>query len=255
MSTLDEIVRQCMIYRGDESEANYERYYNAAVRGLRDLRFDVSGTPIVKEIDLDNNGMADLPLDFVRYIRIGLINDIGELVSYGENPNLALQQNTDSSGAPAVWNAQIASNGASEDISSYSGQYSNVSHVNNHGETIGRFYGEKARVVIGEFKIDTERNKLQVSSKTSRRSVVMEYMSDISKAGSDYTVHPYLEDAVIAYIYWKINQFKTGIGAGEKQYLKTEYYNEKLKASRRFSSKSVSILMQYARKGTQQSKW
>lgn len=251
---LDDLVRQYMIYRGNETEANYERYYNAAVRGLRDLRFDVSGTPIVKEIVLDNNGSADLPLDFVRYIKVGLINEYGELISYGENPSLALQQNTNDCGEPTTWASQLPSTDYGNLNEERYGGFQ-TTHTNHHGENIGRFYGVKSRVQIGEFKIDTERNKLQVSSQTSRRSVILEYMSDIDKSGNDYVVHPFLEDAVIAYIEWKTNQFKKSVGMGEKQALKFDYYNEKRNALSRFSSKDISILMQYARKGTQQSKW
>lgn len=253
---LDEVVRQYMIFRGDETEANYERYYNAGVRGLRDLRFDVSGTPVVKEIPLDNNGSADLPLDFVRYIKVGLINEVGELICYGENPSLALQQNTNDCGEPTTWKAQIP-NVNSVDIipTSVNAGYHTTTHVNNHGETIGRFYGLKNRVGIGEFKIDIERNKLQVSSQTSKRSVILEYMSDIDKSGNDYFVHPFLEDAVISYIEWKTNQYKKSVPVGEKAFLKSEYYNEKRKAGLRISSRDISILMQYSRKGTQQSKW
>lgn len=254
MSTLDEIVRQYMIFKGDESEANYNQCYNAGVRGLRDLRFDVSGTPVVKEIQLDANGSCDLPLDFVKLVKVGLINEHGELISYGENSSLALQQNTNDCGEPTTWGNQLADTDIGHNYNSQQG-FTQTTHTNQHGETIGRFYGVKERVAIGEYKVDIERNKLQVSSTTSRRSVVMEYMSDIGKKGGDYVVHPFLEDAVISYIAWKTVQFRRSFPRGEKEMLKMDYHNEKRKAGLRFSSRDIAILMQYARKGTQQSKW
>lgn len=98
MITLDEIVRGYIIQKELNVDQNYQRYYQIAVKGLSDLHYDVTGTPHYCKLTLDANGQADLPKDFLKLIRIGIINKYGELVSLGENHRLAYVDDTDDCG-------------------------------------------------------------------------------------------------------------------------------------------------------------
>jgi|DEB0MinimDraft_4_1074332.scaffolds.fasta_scaffold24588_2 hypothetical protein len=248
---LDDVIRGYMVEKGHNVDKDYQRIYQIAVRGLKDLWFDVTGTPAFVNIVLDSNGQADLPEDFLNFIRVGVINVYGELISLGENQRLAFVQNTDACGNDTRFPVQRPLN--TNEV--YPVGSVNSVHSNAHGEVTGGFYGVTGRVGIGEYKINYETNQIMVSNVTSYGTLVLEYLSNLTRSGADYDVHEFLVEPLYAWIEWKTNALKTSVPLQTKDYLKNEYYRTKFNLRLQRFARNSDVIQQYARKNSKQIKF
>lgn len=243
---LDEVIRSYMVEKDFSTERDYRRMYQMSVRCLRELHSDVVGVPTFCALSLDSNGQADLPTDMIAFIRVGVMNSYGELVSFGENQRLAYPQDTDDCGDPERFPVRKSTNFQSQ---SWTYDQPNRSgHINAHGEVTGGFFGTTGRVAIGEYKINYDTGKLMVSNITDQGSIVLEYLADLSRVGEDYEVHPYLEDVIFGWLDWKLADAKKSVSRGEKDYLMRDYYRRKRNLRFKKLNKNTDTLMQYARK-------
>lgn len=253
MISLDDTIRNYMIQKDWDVETDYQRFYQIAVNGLKDLWFDITGTPKYCIITLDGNGQADLPVDFLKLIRVGIINRYGELVALGENQRLAYVDNVNDCGVPQRFPVQNAAY-QNYQVGGYNSYHTNTG-VNPHGELTGGFFGTKGRVAIGEYKIDVDKNKIVTSNLTSTGNLVLEYLSNLSRSGDDYKIHDFLEEPLWNYMEWASLRMKRNVPAGEKDRLKREYYTAKNNLRLRKFSRNADTIMQYARKNNSQIKF
>ena len=65
--------------------------------------------------------------------------------------------------------------------------------------------------------------------------IVIEYVGDEAKA-TNPSVHVFAEEALRAYIYYRIIERKSNVPANEKARARQEYYNERRKANSRLKS-------------------
>ena len=65
--------------------------------------------------------------------------------------------------------------------------------------------------------------------------MVIEYVADEARS-TDPEVHVYAEEALRAYMYYKIIERKSSVPANEKARARAEYYNERRKANARLSN-------------------
>jgi hypothetical protein len=101
---------------------------------------------------------------------------------------------------------------------------------------------------VGEFRIDKERNKIQFASGLDSQSIVMEYIANISQVDGNYVVHPYLVECLKAYIDWASIRRLRSVSPSEKEMCRRDYYNERRRASERFSNFTIEEAMQMTRK-------
>src|SRR4051812_569198 len=83
------------------SEANltpaaYIRLYHLAIRAMEEMHMDVSGEPRTRVLNVSPNKTVALPGDYLEYIKIGVINSNGEVVTLTENKNLTLYRKENS---------------------------------------------------------------------------------------------------------------------------------------------------------------
>ena len=81
----------------------------------------------------------------------------------------------------------------------------------------------------------------------------MEYITDGRQQGGNNIIHPYCEEALTAYVYWKAIQRRRGIPQVEKEVARRDWYNEKRLAKARMSSFTKEEALQQIRKGFKQS--
>ena len=113
-------------------------------------------------------------------------------------------------------------------------------------------YGVGGGSSPGEFRINLDQNRIEISANTDFTSLVMEYVADEARY-TDPEVHIYAEEALRCYIYYKYVQRKRGIPANEKQMAKRAYYNEKRLARARMMSFNKETAMAVSRKAFKQS--
>ena len=221
------------------------QYLDIALRGLKELSFDVVQDIRVAELSVSSSGIVDLPNDYVKYTKIGTCGD-GRVRTLGLDNDLCLPRATDSCGAPVVKSSSDGLDSNIEDI------YWFMSWRD--GESLGKIYGlGGGQNDYGYYRIDKEKNQLFLSSDFSGGNIVLEYISDGSSSDGNYQVHTFAEEALRSYVYWKSIQRKRYMNIQEKQLAQQDWYNQKRLALSRFSSFTKSEALAQSRKNFKQS--
>ena len=73
--TLEEVVNELLIDEGKNTQAEFLRYYNIGLRGLKELNFDV--VRMIKAVELsvsESTNTITLPSDYVKFINIAVLD-------------------------------------------------------------------------------------------------------------------------------------------------------------------------------------
>ena len=251
---LSQIIRDYMItldhddYVGNASDLAIR---NFALRGIREIGFDLGKKTRSLKLSIESNDTITLPDDYVDVSKIGIIGSDGIIraLTHNNNINYSQKYEVDSSGV-ATSDTETSESGPlniedniildrQEDKTSTSGE--SVDDINTfvfenyifQGGS-GRLYGVGGGASPGEYRINLDQNRIEIASNSSFSQVVMEYIADEARS-TDPDVHVYAEEALRCYIYYKLCERKASVPANEKARARTEYYNERRKANSRLS--------------------
>lgn len=193
---------------------------NFALRGIREMGFDMMQRIKTTELTIDATlGTVTLPTDFVALTKLGVLGSDGLLYTFVENKNLNLlkDQQTDT-------------------IPDYMQGFESYVYRNYISQTSsGRLYGLGGGQGAGEYRVNFEQNRIELSLNTGVTSVLIEYVGDEARAENP-SVHVFAEEALRSYIYYRIIERKSNVPANEKARARQEYYNERRKANARLKS-------------------
>ena len=252
--TLDSIIKEYLIEIGDSQLNKYARFYQIAVSGLRELNINTSGVTKTINMPIKVNNTCDLPLDYLNYKVIGLLGADNSIYAIGRNDKLSTLQYFDDCGESspqpsALTNINDSVNGMSPIVSSlipddYTDNYRN-------GEFMGRMFGVNGgNNGYGEFKIDVENGVILLSNLApSATYVIMEYLADIESIEGDFEVHPFVVEALKAWIYWKHIQRDRNRSVNEKEVAKQDYNIAARWSKKRFTSSTIEEWKQAFRSG------
>jgi|TARA_R100001510_G_C7656804_1_gene217265 hypothetical protein len=243
---------------------------NFALRGIREFGFDVQ--PRVRSIKRSvhaSNNTITLPDDFVDIVKLGVVDDNGVVRAFAENKNINISQKlvdpSSTSESSDVGGDNFTNTGNRRVLSDNNindredDQTSTISDGNNddldwyvfenylYQGGLGRLYGLGGGKLRGNYRINYDQNRIEIDSEAGVTEVVLEYISDAARS-SDPVVHVYAEEALRAYVYYKIVERKSSVPAGEKQRARAEYYNERRKARIRLSNFSKEQALNTIRK-------
>ncbi len=253
--TLDQVVREYIIEKNDDTQHNYARLLQLSIHGLRELTMDVSGSPKIIGLTIKDDLTVDLPKDYIKYIKIGVCGPGGEVSAMGLNNNMCLPRSSDECGNPkiAIQTPKNSSVVSQSDINfGFVGanQFSEgLSDNFRNGELVGRIFGiGGGQNAIGQYRIDTERNKIQFGGGLASTHIVMEYLADVSAVDGNYMIHPYLVECLKCYIAWASIRRINSVNGGDKEMARRDYYNERRIAGERFSNFTIEEAMSMTRK-------
>ena len=243
---------------------------NFALRGIREFGFDVQ--PRVRSIKRSvhaSNNTVTLPDDFVDIVKLGVVDDNGVVRAFAENKNINISQKLvdplSTSESSDIGTDDFTNTGNRRVLTDNNindredDQTSTVSDGNNddldfyifenylYQGGLGRLYGLGGGKLRGNYRINYDRNRIEIDSEAGVTEVVLEYISDAARS-SDPVVHVYAEEALRSYVYYKIVERKSSVPAGEKQRARAEYYNERRKARIRLSNFSKEQALNTIRK-------
>ena len=241
-----------------------------ALRGIREMGFDMSR--IIRSLKLSvntTNNTVELPDDYVDWTKVGVVGSDGLVYVLGENKNLNYSQKyaTDASGDTYDSNgdglleredSKSATNSGSpsvgSDITDGTDSYIFRNYVYENNQ--GRLYGAGGGHYYGEFRINLDQNRIELKGNNSMNEVVIEYIADEGRHGvgklNMVQVHIYAEEALRAYIYYRLIERKSSVPAGEKARARSEYYNERRKANARLKSVTKEEILKTIRKNFKQ---
>jgi hypothetical protein len=208
---------------------------NLALRGIRDLGFDIMKRIKAANLNVSATNTVTLPADYVDLLKIGIVGGDGLVYVFGENKNKNL----------------LANNAG--DLPDYLLGYSDFIYRNFvNSTTDGRLYGYGGGHYSGEYRINLEENRIELTLGTGTDTVYVEYIADEALAANP-SVHVYAEQAIRAYIYYHLVERKSNVPAVEKARARQEYYNERRLANARLKSFSKEEALKTIRKNFVQS--
>jgi hypothetical protein len=241
------------------SNVNDAAIRNIALRGIRELGFDVTSRIRSLKRAVNSNSTVTLPDDYVDLTKLGVVID-GIVYVLGENKNINISQkiedaNSGEAGddATTIGTDQfdagpldIVANRIQDrtddttDTSGGGGDSDNdydfyVFQNYLYQGGMGRLYGAGGGHLRGYYRINLDQNRIELDTDNEVTEVVIEYVAD--EARSAYpVVHTYAEEALRCYMYYKLCERKSTVPAGEKARARQEYYNERRKAKARMSN-------------------
>ncbi len=240
---------------------------NFALRGIREFGFDV--TSKIKSIKrtVQSNDTVTLPDDYVDLVKIGVVDNDGLLYVLGQNKNLnysrkyTTAQNTANSEAGPLdiddniiidrEDSKSATGGNSGNVDVVDGFDSYIFRNYIYENSLGRLYGMGGGQQEGDYRINLDQNRIELEVNSGVTEVVLEYIADEARS-TDPVVHVYAEEALRAYIYYKLCERKSTVPANEKARARAEYYNERRKAKARLSNFSKEEALRTIRKNYKQ---
>lgn len=224
---------------GDDyaSNATDAAIRNFALRGIREMGFDMGQRIKTAELTVDSSlSTVDLPVDFVALTKLGVLGSDGLVYSFVQNKNMNLLAANTQSGFPSYQEAF--------ESYVYRDYISNTSN--------GRLYGLGGGKGLGEYRINFEENRIELSTNSAVSKVLIEYIGDEARAENP-VVHVFAEEALRTYMYYKIIERKSNVPANEKARARQEYYNERRKANARMKSFGKQDALSMIRKNFRQS--
>ena len=85
---LEKVVRELLIETG-RTEHRFFQALQLGISCLRELEFDVTGSPVIKELDVTDLDTVNLPDDYLNYIRIGFNDKYGNFNELGRNKKIS----------------------------------------------------------------------------------------------------------------------------------------------------------------------
>jgi hypothetical protein len=243
---------------GDDYASNVSDYAirNFALRGIREIGFDLGKKIKSLKLSIDtSNDTVALPDDYVDLVKLGVVDESGIIRVFGNNKNInysrkyklnaegALANTTDDSAdGPLDIETNIildrqddktaTGNTASQSDESLD-YYIFENYLYQGG--LGRLYGTGGGHMAGAYRVNLDQNRIEIETNSGYSEVVIEYIADEARS-TDPEVHVYAEEALRAYMYYKIIERKSSVPANEKARARAEYYNERRKANARLSN-------------------
>ena len=251
---LSQIIRDFIITMDDDdyvSNASDIAIRNFALRGIREIGFDLGKKIRSIKLTVESNDTIVLPDDFVDVSKIGIVGADGVVRALTMNGNLnysrkyevdssgtATNEKHDSEEGPLNIEANFINDRQDDKSATSTGDVDefNAFVFENYlfQGGFGRLYGVGGGSAPGEFRINLDQNRIEISANSNFTEVVMEYVADEARS-TDPEVHVYAEEALRSYIYYKLVERKASVPANEKARARTEYYNERRKANARLS--------------------
>ncbi len=235
---LEQVITDFMLSMDHDDYANNASgvvIKNFALRGIREMGFDILKRIKATTLNVDANNTVAFPADYVDYTKIGIIGSDGLIYVFGENKNFNL------TGTPIVIDDDFNQNYDSYVFREYLYTTSN-----------GGMYGLGGGNYSGQYRVDSQNNRFELSSDIGATTVYLEYIADEALAASP-TIHVYAEQALRAYIYYHLIERRSSVPQGEKARARQEYYNERRLANSRLKAFSKEEALKTIRKNFKQS--
>ena len=229
---LENIVNDLIIEEGKTSENDFLRYFKLGLSGLKEFNQDIGGGNKVVEWVVDPNTLTvPIPPDYVKYVKIGVYGQDGDIHPLGIRNQKSLIKTTANS-------------------TSVSGDELHPTYF----EYVQEYGLGGGNNVNGYYKIDYDNSVIHFSSDLSGNKVIIEYISNNLRNNQigEVVVHDFMVEAMKTYIYWKSVHRKRGVPPMDKDAAKRDYYNQKRLAKARMSSFTKQEALQTSRKGFKQ---
>lgn len=180
----------------DKSYADFEKCWVLGLRSLTQMTYSISGEPITVRLPVLGNKTVAFPTNCLSWVKIGNLNESGEIVTLKINNSLTTYRDLNPNRLSQL-TADINNSIGSLALVPY---YSNFYYNNNCYQLFGIGNGI---ITYGDCRVD-ERNRVVILPPDFRYDSIMFEFIDIPEKNEDYQVPTCLQEAIIAFIKWKL---------------------------------------------------
>ncbi len=221
LTPLKTIVAYCMDANG-KSEGDQDQYWLVGLRACTDLNYEFAAEPRTVRLPKNGNQTVNFPTDCLSWSKIGLLNAQGEMVTLKINNGLTTFRDNNPNRlellTPNINNSITAMTGTN--------MFLNYYYMNNYYNLFGLGNG---LIQYGECRVDEENQVVVLSPDFQYDNIMFEYIAAPQKQ-EDYQVPTAIQEAVIAFIEWKM-----------KLAPREMYVAAKVEARRRMPGKKVTL--------------
>jgi hypothetical protein len=174
-----------------------DKIWILGLRALTELNFDIAAQPKTVRIPVSANKTVPFPIDYIRWVKIGILNNKGEINTLKVNTALTNYADNDVNRLTKLNTPDISDSIGSLDNS---GIYSNFYYNDGCYNLFGVGGGV---ITYGECKVDERNNLIVLPADFRFDSILLEYISSPER-DVDYQVQTCLQESVIAFIEAKL---------------------------------------------------
>lgn len=179
----------------DKSDGDKDKAYIAAFRGLESMHFNIAAEPKTVRLPVLPNKTVMFPADYVSWVKIGILNTNGEVLTLRINNSLTTFRD-DNANRLSLLTAD-ASNSIGQD--SFIGSYLNYWNGTGYQPLYGIGHGIQQ---FGTCRVDETNNLIVLGTNFKYDAVILEYIS-CPQRDTEYMVDRRLREPLITFIAWK----------------------------------------------------
>lgn len=225
MIKVDQIVSEFL----DEingGQAEFSKAYRIAVRGVRELNYDVTGETKQTLLVMNPDGTSTLPEDCYRVEKIGHLNGNGTITALDHDNDLSKGYNQ----------------GSEEDTLYYPHSFPKMRPVGY--EYMSPSLGRGSYTNKGRYRLDNR--TVFFGSEVCCDNLAIEYHS-LPHIDGSLAIHEFASEALLSWIRWKWNIQRRDVSGQEKMMYAQEYKIAKTLAKNRILQPTKQQLNQYVR--------
>lgn len=185
-----------------QTEAAYMRLWRIAFRGFEQMGLNAFWEPLTVSLPVNPNKTADLPSNYLQWIKIGQFNSAGELQTLRVNEQLTTFKDNDPNRVSQI-TPEIQSALCGEGWYGVSGDGGFTGAGISDGYSYQPEFGLGSRLVqYGECKVDTQNQVIILNTNYEYQHVVLEYLCS-PEMNDDYQIPIQFKEAMIAWLGWQ----------------------------------------------------
>lgn len=225
--TIDSCIYDYLL-ESEQSNHKYYKLFHIAFRGMSEMGLDFFYQIRSVKLPINANKTVTLPSDFINYTKVGVFNEIGEVIPLEYNSKLTTYADLNPDRKGKTEDNTLLNNFVFTSPVFYN-FWNGYMFFNIYGLPSGSPF-------IGSFKIDLANSVILLSEDFIYPYICLEYVAS-PQEGEQYYVPIQFREALIAYLAWKDIQNKPAsshFNLGDKRDRRHEFYNQRRLARARW---------------------
>jgi hypothetical protein len=215
----------------EKSMGDYDKAWIIAFRALTEIGLNISFEPTTFRLPVNTGNMTvALPSGYLKWTKIGIINESGEVVFLKRNTSLTKWRDNNPNRLTSIF-----SDIPDQDVS----QFASSPYFYNYyfGNTYSPYFGAGGGTLLtyGDFDVDEVNNLIVLQPNFQFADILLECIVS-PQQNADYQIQTCCQEAVIAFLKWK---FKMGT--------EQEYYSRLIEARRKLKPITLQEIQQAIR--------
>ena len=212
-------------------KAEYAKAYRIAIRGCRELSFDITGQVVTSVVVSASDGTIIYPEDCVKILDFGISDGDGGIASYDKVDNL-----TDNNL-----------------VSTYNDGYNDSEYLfSSNSTTLEASLGIGSYNSIGEYRLDDKQRKIYLRANKGVGTYIVKHTS-YKEEDCEYEVNIMASEALLAFITWRYNMTGSKTNQSIKDANMREYHRLKTNAKLKIKMPTKQQLSKNSRETTRMS--